>query len=261
MSIKKYIEQKNYTGEKVLSIFLTAGFPDKEKFLKVAEGIILSGCDILELGIPFSDPLADGPIIQYSSAQAIKNGANADFTFEVSKYLKSKYEIPIIAMCYANTIVSYQEQKFFHRCLKDGIDGVIVPDVPLEESEDFFSDCDEQIQKILLCSPTSTEDRIKKIDEKSQGFVYCVSVTGVTGERNKYEIQTIEKIKLMRKNIKKNKMLIGFGVSGPESIQTVKDLCDGVIVGSSIIKKIINSDGNYEAVFSFVKQLKRACKE
>lgn len=261
MDIKNYIHNINSKGEKALAVFLTVGFPTNNAFLEIAEKILSSYADILELGIPFSDPLADGPTIQYSSMKAIENEANAEIAFECSLKLKSKIDKPLILMCYANTIVSYNKKKFFARAIDSGVDGIIVPDVPLEESEEFFQDCDSKIQKILLCSPTTENERIKKIDQKSEGFVYCVSVTGSTGERSAYSSEVLKRLQNMRSNIVRNKALIGFGINGPDSVKQIKDFCDGVIVGSAVIRKIIESNGNYEKVIKFVESLKKAAME
>lgn len=259
-SIKEHIVKINNDGRKVLSIFLTAGYPYLEDFVNLAIGIIDSGADIIELGIPFSDPIADGKVIQQSSQRALASGVTLQKTLELASKIKMKRDIPLILMGYANPIIQYGKSAFNRDALKSGIDGVIIPDVPIEEFGNFFEGFDERIDKILLTTPTSNENRIKQIDEASSGFVYCVSVAGITGVRDNFEDQVIENINRTYKLMNKNKMLIGFGISSKENINQLAPYCDGFIVGSAVINSLTDHT-EYEKTFELVRSLRNACDE
>lgn len=258
--IHNYIEKLNNQKRKALSIFLTAGFPDKKKFAELAKAVLDAGADMLELGIPFSDPLADGPIIQTSSNIALNNNVT---TYDVLKYAEiiSKYsEKPIILMGYANPINKYNKLNFFNDAANAGVKGLIVPDIPLEEYDSFY-DCDtKNLDIILLTTPTSTNERIISIDNKSKGFVYCVSVTGTTGIKDSFSNETFENLKRTYSLIKKNKMLIGFGISKPDDVKNFSPYCDGVIVGSRIIKSILNGD-TFDDTLKIIHELSTACED
>jgi tryptophan synthase alpha chain len=260
MKLDEYIGKVNSQNQKVLSIFLTAGFPDKDSFVTLAAGILNSGADMLEIGFPFSDPIADGPVIQYSSQKAIENGVNIQTAFEYIKEIKTLIDKPMILMGYANSILSYGMEKFFDGINLCGADGLIVPDVPLEEYDSFFGEYRDKTDIIMLTTPSSSNDRIIKIDSKSRGFLYCVSLNGVTGERITIRKETLDMLK-RTSSLVKNKLLIGFGISGPENIKELSPYCHGVIVGSAIIKQLINikPKNEYSEVFKFVKLLKNAC--
>ncbi len=252
MKLKDYITSIVFDGKKVLAIYLTAGFPDKKSFTKLALDILENGADILEIGLPFSDPLADGPIIQYSSTEALKNKVN---TLEVIKYceeIKKYTKKPIVIMTYANPVLAYGINNFYKDISNAGVDGVILPDVPLEEIKPFKSN---SIDNILLAAPNSKIEKIMKIDEESKGFVYGVSVTGVTGERENLEKIAMENVKRLRKFIIRNKLLIGFGIKSKKTIQEFWEHCDGFIVGSAIISSLIEDNSGKKAL-EIVKDLK-----
>ncbi|MCX7797468.1 MAG: tryptophan synthase subunit alpha [Melioribacter sp.] len=257
--IKNYIENLNKNSRKALSIFLTAGFPSKNNFIEIARTVLTSGADILELGIPFSDPLADGPIIQTSSTIALKNNTTIKDVFYYTEKLSNSTNKPIILMGYANPIIRYNKNNFMKDAENAGAKGLIIPDVPLEEYDYFFNGCDTNLDIILLTTPTSSNERIKLIDEKSRGFVYCVSVTGTTGIKDYFTKETYENLKRTYSLIKKNKMMIGFGISKADDIINFSQYCDGVIVGSKIIKSIL--DGyNYEEIGNLISELSTACE-
>ncbi|MEI7811507.1 MAG: tryptophan synthase subunit alpha [Ignavibacteria bacterium] len=261
MNIADYIDGINKKDEKVLSIFLTAGFPDKENFAELALGVLEAGADMLEIGFPFSDPLADGPVIQYSSHQAIANGVNLSTVFEYIKIIKAETAKPLILMGYANPVLNYGVSKFLKKAKSAGANGLIIPDVPLEEYDAFFGADQSLTEIIMLTVPSSSEERIKKIDAKSRGFLYCVSVNGVTGERQGFNEAAIESIRKTYELVN-NKMLIGFGISNADSIKAVSPYCDGVIIGSAVIKKLTEltkQGNNYSAVFDFIREMKQAC--
>ena len=258
-NISEYIQSINNSERKVLSVFLTAGFPSKEKFLNYAETILNNGADMLEVGIPFSDPLADGSVIQASSQIALEQGINLNDVFEICDKLKTRTDKPIILMGYANPIMKYGTNKFCANAINSGVSGLIIPDVPLEEYDSFYTTEFSSLQKIMLTTPTSSNERIKKIDELSEGFVYCVSVTGTTGTRNNFDKTTFKNLERTYSLIKKNKMLIGFGISNAESVKSFIPYCDGVIVGSAVIKLILEKKEMSE-LNSLISNLSEACK-
>ncbi len=259
--IKSSIENIITKNEKVLSVFLTAGFPARENFVALAVGLLDAGADMLEIGIPFSDPLADGAVIQQSSQAALESGVTVRDVLSFIQEIKKQTGKPIIAMGYANPILHYGVNNFFRDAANAGTDGVIVPDIPIEEYDDFFNVDKQNLDVILLATSASGEARIKMIDEKSSGFVYCVSVLGTTGVRGKFSPAEIEAIQSTRAQITNNKMLVGFGISTPENIKQVAPHCDGVIVGSAIIKSLMNEtkSSTYENTCSLVRVLKEGC--
>ncbi len=236
--IRRYIRDLNNKNRKALSIFITAGFPEKKKFADYALKALDAGADILEIGIPFSDPLADGPVIQKTSKNALEEGVNMNFIFEQVAFIREKSKKPLILMGYANTILQFGRQKFGNMCIQTGINGIIVPDIPPEEYGFFTKELDG-IDKILLTTPNSNRERIEKIDKLSEGFVYCVSIKGTTGERGKFGIETINSIKKTYENISKNPMLTGFGISGPDSVRKLRKFSDGFIMGSAVLNTFL----------------------
>jgi tryptophan synthase alpha chain len=254
--ISGYIKNKNEKDEKILSIFLTAGFPDKDNFVNLALDVLNAGADMLEIGFPFSDPLADGPVIQYSSQVALKNGIDLCETFNYVKIIREKTNKPIILMGYANPVLSYGREKFAKSCYETGVNGLIIPDVPINEYDDFFNDSFNNLDVILLATPTTSEERLKQIDEKSRGFLYYVSMTGTTGKQINNSKEILGPIKYASSIIKKNKMLVGFGISTPDDVRNFSPYCSGVIVGSAIIKSLMNDD--YKTTIKKVGELKKA---
>jgi tryptophan synthase alpha chain len=257
--IRKYIEELNNRNRKALSIFLTAGFPDKENFTATAKRILDAGADMIELGIPFSDPLADGPIIQASSKIALDNGVNIEYVLDCAEELHKYSQKPIILMGYANPIVKYGLFNFFKKAEACGVSGLIVPDVPLEEHRSFFDPKPADLDLILLTTPTSSDTRIEMIDSKSEGFIYCVSVTGTTGVKSSFGEETIKNLERTYSLIRRNKMMIGFGISTPDDIRNFSPYCDGVIVGSRIMKSFISGD-KFDKTLEIVSRLSSACR-
>jgi tryptophan synthase alpha chain len=254
--ISDYIKKKNEANEKILSVFLTSGFPDKQNFVKLALDVLDAGADMLEIGFPFSDPLADGPIIQASSQKALSDNINLKTTFKYVKEIREKNDKPLILMGYANPVLSFGTNKFAEEIKNSGANGVIIPDIPIDEFDNFFNKSFEEIDKILLITPTTSEERVKEIDRKSSGFVYCVSVSGTTGLHNKNK--SIEFIKKNQKLVTKNKMLVGFGISNAEDAKRYSPFCDGVIVGSAVIKSLMNENGTHNQTIELVRKLKEA---
>ncbi len=256
--ISEYISNKNNNEEKVLSIFLTSGFPDKGNFAELAVDVLNAGADMLEIGFPFSDPLADGPTIQNSSQIALNNGINIKSTLTYVKEIREKSDKPLILMGYANPVLSYGLDNFANDAKSIGVNGVIIPDVPINEYQNFFGGAFNGIEKILLTTPTTSEERIKKIDKLSEGFVYYVSMTGTTGKQVKHSDEILNPLLKTYSLIKKNKMLIGFGISNPDDVKTFAPYCSGVIVGSAVIKSLLN--GNKNSTLKLISDLKDALK-
>ncbi|MFH1195898.1 MAG: tryptophan synthase subunit alpha [bacterium] len=258
-AIKKHIENINLSGRKALSVYLTSGFPNKNNFTDLALRVFDAGADIIEIGIPFSDPLADGPVIQASSKAALDDGINLKQTLKYAGEIKSKISKPVILMGYANPILKYGLKNFITDSLNSGIDGIIVPDVPIEEYDSFFSEDRGILDTILLTTPTSSIERIKTIDSKSSGFVYCVSVIGTTGMRKVFGQDVLNNLQRTYANIEKNKMMIGFGIGSAESVKIFSPYCDGLIVGSAVIKSLFDDDPVYSRTTKLVSELSEVC--
>lgn len=258
MKISEYIDSVNKT-RKVLSIFLTAGYPIKEKFVDTALSVFDAGADMIEIGIPFSDPLADGPIIQKSSYDALMQGVKMKDVFSYTEAVLKKTNKPIVLMGYANPIMKYGKNNFAQDAINCGAKGLIVPDVPINEYDDFFNDSYEDLEIILLSTPTSDEKRIKVIDKKSRGFIYCVSITGTTGIKSKFDELINKNIERTYKTIRENKMLIGFGISKPEDVTRFYDYCDGVIIGSAVINSLSSDDEKHSAALKLISSISDVC--
>jgi len=259
--INETIKKINENNQKALSIFLTAGFPNVDNFVDLACKVYEAGADIIELGIPFSDPLADGPIIQKSSERALSNGVSLSLSLELAGKIKAKVDKPLILMGYANPIKRYGIDKFIVDAKENKIDGLIIPDIPLEEYSDFFQNKFSEFEIILLTTPTSSEERIKQIDEISSGFVYCVSVTGTTGVRQTFKKDVKQNLERTYRIISRNKMMLGFGISSPENIREYKNYTDGFIVGSAVIKTLGEDDDKFTNTLKLISELSAACKE
>jgi len=241
--------------KKALITFITAGDPDMETSKKAVLKMFDSGADIIELGVPFSDPIAEGVTIQKSSKRSLDGGTNLDMIFDLVVELRKETDKPLLFMMYINTIVAYGTEKFFTNCKDKGIDGVIVPDMPYEESGELKDEARGYgIHIINLVAPTS-RDRIKKIASNSQGFLYCVSSTGVTGTRSTFTTDFESFFGAIGENAA-CPYCVGFGISSPEQAKKMSAYCDGVIVGSAIVR-IMEEKGaqSIEAVGEFVKSL------
>ncbi|MBU1101294.1 MAG: tryptophan synthase subunit alpha [Bacteroidetes bacterium] len=256
--IRETIERENENGKKALAVYLTAGYPHKDSFVDLACGAIEAGADIIELGVPFSDPLADGPVIQESSYAALKNGINLHQTLVYAKEIKKRFPNPIILMGYLNPIIKMGVEKFISEARERSVDGLIIPDLPLEEHVKLIDNRFDGIDVTLLTTPTSSKERIGRIDEASQGFIYCVSVVGTTGVRSRFSDDTMANLKRTYEAVKRNKMMIGFGISNGDDVKRFSPFCDGVIVGSAIIKSL-QKDKSNKTTFELIANLKSAC--
>lgn len=251
-------------GEKAFIPFITLGYPDLPSSMDLIFELERRGADMIELGIPFSDPLADGPVIQTASFEALRKGVNLGRAMEFVKKIREKTSIPLIFMGYYNPIFRFGEREFVHQVAKAGVDGLIVADLPPEEAKDIKMYLKgKNLALIFLLTPVSSEKRIRLVCEYSQGFIYCVSYTGVTGGEGKKEKRLssfLEKIRFYSST----PVAIGFGISSPSQAKRMSHLADGVIVGSAIIRKIMeNKDSKdmVERVGEFAHSLCQAVKE
>jgi tryptophan synthase alpha chain len=249
-------------SSKIMSLFLTAGYPDPEATVDLICGFDENGVDMVELGMPFSDPLADGPTIQHSSNVAIDQGITMQGILDIVKQVREKSEIPIILMGYINPVLRYGVEKFCNDAAAAGVDGLIIPDIPIEESGILTEEADKYgLPLIYLVAPNTSNERMRKIDTRSQGFVYCVSVTGVTGAREGDEVaESVQKfIGRVKDNVTQNPKMVGFGIKSHEDAQRIAAEMDGFIVGSALIDTIRQhypEQGWKDEVFAFVKSLK-----
>lgn len=253
-------EELKAKNEKALIAFVTAGDPDLETTEKCVIEMFDKGADIIELGVPFSDPIAEGPTIQKASLRSLNAGTTLDKIFNTVKNIRAKTNKPLLLMMYINTIYKYGTEKFFSKCREFEIDGVIVPDMPFEERDELSDTADKYgIYSINLVAPTSA-DRVEMIAKESKGFLYVVSSLGVTGTRQ--EITT--DFDTLLAPLKENSPVpycIGFGISTPEQAAKMSAYCDGVIVGSAIVNRIAeNGRDSAQAVGEFSYDLKSALK-
>lgn len=247
-------------NKKALIAYLMSGFPD----IEITERLVLElekrGVDIIELGVPFSDPLADGPVIQAASNYALKNKVNLDTIFSSVCRIRKKSQIPICLMGYYNPILSFGHKEFVEEAASAGIDGIIVPDLPPEEAGDLIALSKKRnLKTVFFLSPTSSPERIKFITKISSGFIYYVSLTGVTGARDRLSYDLTSNIKTIKRYANKP-VCVGFGISNSEHIREVFKIADGAIVGSAIIKVIQNNIGKkglVERVANFAEGLRK----
>ncbi len=240
--------------------FITCGDPDLETTGKLVRAAVENGADLIELGIPFSDPTAEGPVIQGANIRALAGGITTDKIFDFVKELRKDVEIPLVFMTYANVVFSYGAERFLSTCKEIGIDGIILPDLPFEEKEEFQPLCKQyDVALISLIAPTSKQ-RIAMIAGEAEGFVYIVSSLGVTGTRSEITTDLSSIIKVVRENTDVP-CAIGFGISTPEQAKKMAAISDGVIVGSAIIKQL-EKYGRESAgpVGEYVKSMKDAIK-
>ena len=227
--------RKAFENGKAFIAFITCGDPDLATTAETVKEAVRNGADLIELGIPFSDPTAEGPVIQGANIRALKGGVTTDKIFDFVRKLRKEVTVPMVFMTYANVVFSYGSEKFIAICKEIGMDGLILPDVPFEEKEEFQSICDRyDIDFISLIAPTS-ENRIAMIAKEAKGFLYIVSSLGVTGTRTEIKTDLSSIMEVVRRNTDVP-CAIGFGISTPEQAKKMAGLSDGAIVGSAIIK-------------------------
>ena len=245
---------------KAFIAFITCGDPDLETTAAVVRAAVENGADLIELGIPFSDPTAEGPVIQGANLRALNGGVTTDRIFDLVRELRRDVTVPMVFMTYANVVFSYGADRFLSTCRAVGIDGLILPDLPYEEKEEFLPDCRRYgVDLISLIAPTS-ENRIAMIANEAEGFLYVVSSLGVTGTRSEIKTDLASIVEVIRQNTR-IPCAIGFGISTPEQAKAMAGLSDGAIVGSAIIK-LIEKHGKDAAapVGEYVRRMKEAIR-
>ena len=252
----KFIEMKEKESKSLIT-FITCGDPDLDTTYELVLEMERSGASIIELGIPFSDPLADGETIQNAYFRALKNGVTINDCFDLVARLRKVTEIPIVFLTYYNPVYKFGFENFIDKCVDVGVDGVIVPDLPIEERVPFEELIGEKPFNVIgLVAPTS-EDRIEELVKTAKGFIYCVSSLGVTGTRTSFDEHLGDFVGTVRK-YSDTPVAIGFGVSSKEAVSQLKDICDGVIVGSAIVQRIADGAADSSSVArvsAFVKEL------
>ena len=240
--------------------FITCGDPDLETTAAVVRAAAENGADLIELGIPFSDPTAEGPVIQGANVRALRGGVTTDKIFDLVRELRRDVTIPMVFMTYANVVFSYGAERFISTCREIGIDGLILPDLPFEEKEEFQPLCRQYgVDLISLIAPTS-ENRIAMIAKEAEGFLYIVSSLGVTGTRSEIKTDLASIVKVVRENTS-IPCAIGFGISTPEQAKRMADTADGAIVGSAIIKLLERYGKDAPAqIGAYVKSMKDAMR-
>lgn len=252
--------RKAFANGKAFIPFVTAGDPDLETTEKLLIAMSENGADIIEIGIPFSDPIAEGVVIQEADLRALASGTTTDKIFDMVKRIRPQVKCALAVMTYMNPIFVYGTDRFMSKCRECGISAVIVPDTPFEEKEELSSYCDANgVELISLIAPTS-HDRIKTIAKEAQGFVYCVSSLGVTGVRKEITTDIGEMVRLV-KSVSDVPCAVGFGISTPEQAKKMAESADGVIVGSAIVKLVAKyGRDSVEPVCEYVKSMKDAIR-
>lgn len=246
--IENKFKQLKQQNKKALIAFITAGYPDLATSAKLVLGLEKSGVDIVELGVPFSDPLADGPMIQDASKVALKRGVNLKKILALVKNLRRKTDIPICLMTYYNPVFSFKEERFIRQAVDCGVDGVIIPDLPYEEGLRFNRLANQRgLINICFIAPTSSAERIKAIAKVARGFIYYVSLAGVTGSRKSLSPDLKTKLAVIKRSVH-IPVCVGFGISDARQVRQVQAIADGAIVGSAIIAKIKSNLGRPQLI-------------
>jgi len=241
----------------ILSIYFTAGYPTLNSTLDIAEALEKAGADFLEIGVPYSDPLADGPVIQNSSMKAIENGMTVKVLFEQLKDLRKRVSIPVLLMGYVNPVLQYGVENFCKSCEEVGVDGTIVPDLPMYEYEELYKDCYDKhkLSNIFLITPTTSEDRIRKIDDLSNGFIYLLSSSSTTGKNLSVSTNTEDYFARIKAMELKNPTMVGFGISDNKSFSKASEYAKGAIVGSAFVR-LLGEENYLDKIPDFVSSLK-----
>ncbi|EKF54998.1 tryptophan synthase subunit alpha [Galbibacter marinus] len=249
------INRKLEASNKLLSIYFTAGYPDLENTVPIIEQLEKSGVDMLEIGLPFSDPLADGPTIQASSTKALKNGMSSEKLFEQLKNIRKTVEIPLIIMGYFNPILQYGVEKFCQKCQEIGIDGLIIPDLPVDVYHQEYQEVFEKYNliNIFLITPQTSKERIELIDSVSKGFIYMVSSASVTGAKNTFGDAQTDYFKKVEAMNLKAPQIVGFGISNKETFESATEYTKGAIIGSAFIKVV--TEKGISGIDPFVKSI------
>ena len=250
--VQQYLESLTKKGEKALVPFTVAGYPSVDESVRLGLDILEAGGDVLELGLPYSDPMADGPVIETASHQAVNNGVRTKDVLKIVEGIKKKTSKPLVLLSYYNPILKYGLRPFIQDFVNAGLSGLVIPDLPLEEREEIYSEVKGRLSLIPLISPVTGEGRLGVILKRSDGFVYCISRQGTTGARDTLSQQGEELIERASRHTNLP-LLLGFGISTPEQAQLAAKYASGVIVGSAVVKKITD---NPKEVPHFVSELK-----
>jgi len=253
--VRSFSEKK----EPILNIFFTAGFPQLTDTRRIIRALSDAGVDMIEIGIPFSDPLADGPTIQQSSKQALDNGMTLKLLFEQLEGFREETDIPVLLMGYLNPVMQFGVEAFLEKCVEVGIDGLILPDLPIYEYENMYQEAFEArgLSNIFLISPATAKDRIRKIDALSNGFIYMVSSSSTTGKTSGISAQQLAYFERVQAMSLKNPRLIGFGIKDAESFEQASAYADGAIIGSAFIKTLAQSESLEEDIQAFVEGIRK----
>lgn len=237
-AIDELFQQLKSNQQKAFMPFVTAGDPNLKMTADIIRGLQESGCHLVELGIPYSDPIADGPTIQASYTRALNNGTKLEKIFETVKELKSSVTMPIVMMVSYAIIYRHGLDAFLEHAVQAGISGAIVPDMPFDEASEFSAKCrNHDFSLIQLITPTTSRERAVEIAKQTTGFIYYVSITGITGERTVLPDDLVDNLKWLRSQTNLP-ICVGFGISSPEQVEALKPHCDGIIVGSAIVRRI-----------------------
>jgi len=247
----------NTKNNNLLSIYFTAGYPTLDSTLTITEALEKSGADFLEIGFPYSDPVADGPTIQHSSEIALENGMTLNVLFDQLKDLRKRVNIPVLLMGYVNPIVQFGVERFCKMASEVGVDGVIVPDLPMYEYEAMYSKyfIENNLSNIFLVTPQTSEDRIRKIDELSNSFIYLLSSSSITGGSLNVSTNIEDYYKRVKAMQLKNPAIIGFGISNSDNFNKACEYANGAIVGSAFVK-LLEKDGYLDKITGFVKSVR-----
>jgi tryptophan synthase alpha chain len=252
--LNKLFESKK---DNLLSIYFTAGYPALNTTVAIAETLEKAGVDFLEIGFPYSDPVADGPTIQHSSEKALENGMNLNQLFEELKDLRQRVSIPILLMGYFNPMMQYGVERFCKKAAEVGVDGVIVPDLPMYEYENMYSKyfTDNGLSNIFLVTPQTSEERIRKIDDLSNSFIYLLSSSSITGKNLEVSNSIEDYYKRVKAMELKNPAIIGFGISNTETFNKACEYARGAIVGSAFVK-FLGTENYLERIPEFVSSIR-----
>ena len=249
------INQKLEEKKKLLSIYFTAGYPNLDDSVTIIQNLEQSGVDMIEIGLPFSDPLADGPTIQASSTQALKNGMTSEVLFNQLKDIRTSVSIPLIIMGYFNPILQYGVEDFCKKCQDIGIDGLIIPDLPVDVYSEKYKDIFEKygMINVFLITPQTSAERIKYIDSISMGFIYMVSSASTTGAKTGFGDEQLSYFKRIADMNLKNPQIVGFGISNHQTFTQATTYAKGAIIGSAFIKFL--SQNNVNSISNFTKTI------
>lgn len=258
--INKLFEQQRETGRKLLSLYFCAGCPTLEGTGDVIKTLQEHGIDMIEVGMPFSDPLADGPVIQSAGTVAIKNGMTADILFRQLTEIKDEVTIPLVWMGYLNIVMHYGFEEFFRRCAEAGISGVIIPDLPFDDYLNEVKPASDRydLRVIMMITPETSEERIRFIDDNTDGFIYMVSSASITGAQQSFDDAKVEYFRRIDSMKLRNPRMIGFGISNKQTLESAQANAAGAIIGSKFVTLLNESNGDTKlAINNLLNDLKR----